>query len=230
MIKKVRLEIVSLLVCCLCCLHGAYAKSYKAIESVQVMAEQDADAKLLGTLKKGTVIDVTPIDDHWGKVTFKGKTGYVTNEYFDDVPNSEMDESTGVGPATTEKRELSEHDKKLLAFVIGFIVLLIVIKRVLHYRSSMSDRRKAADFEEEKKYQPKFWYQCKHCWVTVRRESAPISQGCFNAPDHDWFELAEYGKTRYLCKKCSTLLNVRAEPAIAPCKGGEMHVWKKLQP
>ena len=229
MIRKIYLEIVFLLVCCLCLLQRASAKSYKAIESVQVMAEQDVDAKLLGTLKKGTIIDVTPMNDRWGKVTFKGKTGYVTNQYFDDVPSAEIDESTAVEPDATAKKELSDNDKKLLAFIVGVIVFLIVIKRVLHYRSSMSDRRRAADFEEEKKFQPKFWYQCKHCWVTVRRESAPISEGCFNAPDHDWFELAEFGKTRYLCKKCSTLLNVRTEPAMAHCKGGEMHVWEKLQ-
>ena len=227
MIKNIRLKVVLLLVCISSVL-GVYAKSFVAIEDVKVRAGKDSKSASLGKLKKGTIIDVEPIDDTWGKVTYKGKTGYVTSEYFDEPPPSEnAAQSSAVPPAG--KKELSENDKKLMMFIGGVIVFLIVIKRVLHYRSEITDRRKkAAEYEKETAYQPKFWYQCKHCWVTVRRESAPNSEGCFNAPDHHWFELAEYGKTRYLCKKCSTVLNVRSEPATADCKGGEMHFWEKL--
>jgi uncharacterized protein YgiM (DUF1202 family) len=216
--------ITFLLLAAVCPFH-VNAKMCVAIEKVVVHSAEGDDQKAIGAIKKGTVIDVTPISDHWGTISYHGKTGYVSNEFLDDAPSSE----TPPPAPTAEKKGLSLNEKKQIAFVIGFIIFLFILKRVYNWRTALTDkRRKAADHEEEMKYVPKYWYQCRHCQVAVRRESEPNSMGCFNAPDHNWTEIAEYGKQRYFCTKCQLAINTKGVPIGADCPQGDGHAWELL--
>jgi len=125
---------------------------------------------------------------------------------------------------------LSKSDTNIILFIVGVLIFLYLIKRLLQWRSGLSNRNAVSKkvSGEEAIYRPKYWFQCKHCKVTVRRESIPNSEGCFKGPDHYWTELAEVGNDKYLCRSCSTLIETKNIPVTLDCPDAPEHTWIKL--
>lgn len=118
-----------------------------------------------------------------------------------------------------------------ILFVIGLIVFLIVVRRLYDARNKSSADKaaaKAGSIKKDNIYEPRFWYQCKNCKVTIRKDSMPNSADCFQAPDHIWTELAEVGTIKYLCKNCSTLIETRTVPVNQNCPEAAEHNWERL--
>ncbi|MCD6013260.1 MAG: hypothetical protein K0Q79_3122 [Flavipsychrobacter sp.] len=118
-----------------------------------------------------------------------------------------------------------------ILFVVGLIVFIIVVRKIYE-----SKNRKAYEKEQEEKRNavredfnnPKYWYQCKNCKVTIRKTIPPNAADCFKAVDHLWTQIAEVGNTKYLCRNCNTLVETKAEPVAENCPDAAIHDWERL--
>jgi len=115
-------------------------------------------------------------------------------------------------------------------FIVGIIVFVIVVRKLYDLRNkkgSVSNETKSVQ-NKDNIYEPRFWYQCKNCKVTIRKDSPPKNADCFKAVDHIWTQLAEVGRTKYLCKSCNTLIEARTVPVSENCPDAPMHNWERL--
>ncbi|WP_426350319.1 SH3 domain-containing protein [Alloiococcus sp. CFN-8] len=63
-------------------------KTMKTKASLNVRTGPGTNYGVLGSLKKGETISVKSISNGWAKVSFKGKTGYCSKEYLEEVSSS----------------------------------------------------------------------------------------------------------------------------------------------
>ena len=56
-------------------------KTVYTTADLNVRATPDKAGKKLGVLKKGTAVETTGMKDGWYKITYKGKTGYISGKY-----------------------------------------------------------------------------------------------------------------------------------------------------
>ena len=73
-----------------------------------------------------------------------------------------------------------------------------------------------------------YWYQCKHCSTTIKKESQPNTSNCPKKPFHLWTRLAEVGEINYQCKKCGTTIQAKSTPTTSNCPSAAFHQWTKL--
>lgn len=116
----------------------------------------------------------------------------------------------------------------LVLFVGGFILFLYIIRRLYEVRLRMSNKAAGIGVRKEDVYVPRHWYQCKHCGLTIRKESPPKSTECSKAVSHLWTQLGEVGTKKYLCKNCNTLVDTRTEPVLENCMQADTHNWEQL--
>ncbi len=125
----------------------------------------------------------------------------------------------------------SNVDMGAILFVVGLIVFIIVIRKIYEAKAQKAyDKEVQAnkDAKKEDFNNPKYWYQCKNCKVTIRKTIPPNSADCFRAVDHSWTQIAEVGTQKYLCRNCSTLVETKAMPVMENCPDAELHNWEKL--
>ena len=73
-----------------------------------------------------------------------------------------------------------------------------------------------------------YTYQCKHCSITVKKDTTPTTANCSVKTSHSWTKLAETGDNTYSCKKCGTVIEAKATPTTANCPNATSHSWTKL--
>ena len=73
-----------------------------------------------------------------------------------------------------------------------------------------------------------YTFQCKHCSITVKKDTTPNVSGCSAKPAHAWTKLAEVGDNTYSCKKCGTVITAKAAPTVSNCPSAPAHAWTKL--
>ena len=73
-----------------------------------------------------------------------------------------------------------------------------------------------------------YWYQCRHCGTTIRKDSSPNSNGCPDSSSHAWSNLGTVGDSNYQCKKCGTTVQTRSTPNASGCPEASSHSWSKL--
>jgi hypothetical protein len=119
----------------------------------------------------------------------------------------------------------------MVLLILGFIVFIAVVRRLFAIRlgkHKAADEVKKAPGKKDNIYEPRYWYQCRNCRLTIRKDSPPNTADCFKAVDHRWTQLAEVGQKKYLCKKCNTLIATRAVPVNDNCPEGDEHNWEML--
>lgn len=148
-------------------------------------------------------------------LSFFGRIGYAADEVKD----------------TSEQKDLlSGVNVQLILFLVGMVLFVILVRKLYEIRDGHSRRKKQPAGGEVKNtgYVPKYWFQCKNCRLTIRKETVPKTAECYNAIDHNWTQLGEVGTTKYLCKNCNTLVNTKTEPVVENCPQSEVHKWEKL--
>lgn len=61
------------------------SSSYKTTDNLRIRSGRGTNYKTLTTIPKGTTVTVSDIKDNWGKVTYKGHTGYSSMKYMTKV-------------------------------------------------------------------------------------------------------------------------------------------------
>ena len=202
------------------------AKYYIATKDLKVRATKDSHAKVLGTVKKRSTVDVTEIDDVWWRITYNDQDGYVQGKYLKEAPENlspsgqaTADETQGLpfGLSTTS-----------LAIIIGSVLAIIVTIRQIRNYIARKKARAAYRPPAEKIQRITHWYQCKHCSAAIKKDSEPGIAGCSQALRHLWINLGPIGNLKYICKNCSTIVTVIEEPKTEGCPNAEDHIWKKI--
>ena len=119
----------------------------------------------------------------------------------------------------------------MVLLILGVIVFIVVVRRL--YAIRLGKHKAAAEVKKapgkkDNIYEPRYWYQCRNCRLTIRKDSPPNKADCFQAVDHKWTQLAEVGTKKYLCKKCNTLIATRTVPVNDNCPEGDEHNWELL--
>lgn len=73
-----------------------------------------------------------------------------------------------------------------------------------------------------------YWYQCKNCGTTIKKDSQPNDNNCPKKPFHKWTKLAEVGDVNYQCKNCGTTIQAKSSPSTSNCPNASFHKWTKL--
>jgi hypothetical protein len=117
-----------------------------------------------------------------------------------------------------------------IAVVVGGIVLLVIGRKIVESRkkSQNINVQQNKHLHKDDILNPRFWYQCKKCKVTIKKDSPPNTADCFKAVDHLWTQLGEVGPNKYFCRNCSTLVETKAVPAIENCPDFQLHDWELL--
>jgi rubrerythrin len=76
------------------------------------------------------------------------------------------------------------------------------------------------------------FYQCRHCAITIKKDSTPSTSGC-SAPKqsfHSWTKLGEIGENNYSCKKCGKVVQTKSTPTTSNCPdpNSNFHSWTKI--
>ena len=101
--------------------------------------------------------------------------------------------------------------------VIGLIVFLVIARKMVDKRNKKDGgggKSKPGAVVKENIYEPKYWYQCKNCRVTIRKDTMPNSADCFQAPDHHWTEMLRVD-TDAVFAASSDLISLRAGDALS---------------
>ncbi len=118
-----------------------------------------------------------------------------------------------------------------LVLLVAGLIIFIVIVRLLYTKRLKGGKPNEATKKAGKKdniYEPRYWYQCKNCKLTIRKDSPPNTADCFKGIDHFWTQLGEVGTNKYLCKNCNTLIETKTVPVNENCPDAEEHNWELL--
>ena len=198
--------------------------SYITTRDVKVRAAKGIHAKVLGTIKIRTTVEVTEVDDVWWKIVYKDQDGYVQGKYLKEAPENI--------PAPTPSVTLDPSNIHVTQVGIGIGCVLAVIVTVRQTRNYFVRKKERLAYRppEPKVARITHWYQCKHCSASIKKDTEPNIAGCSQSLRHLWIKLGEIGDLKYICKKCSTIITVNAEPEATECPNanGDTHHWKKI--
>jgi hypothetical protein len=192
--------------------YSLLAEPYIVKSDTKVWAANDMHAKVLGSIKMNSTVEVQEEDKGWYKITYNGGDGYVPEKYLKETI-SQPEEDSG--------------ESNTIYIFGGCALALIVIVAGAWYRYAPKKKGKKRNLV----ITPQLiahWYQCRHCSVYIQKTSEASITGCEKAHAHHWIKLGEVGEHKYICKKCSTIINVVSEPVIDGCKDGGQHHWKKV--
>lgn len=119
---------------------------------------------------------------------------------------------------------------KTVLFALGFILFLVIVRKLYAARNKYQRGNPPKKVvRKDDIYNPRFWYQCRNCRATVRKDSMPGTADCFQATDHLWTQLAEVGTNEYLCRRCGTAINAKFTPVSENCPDAPAHDWELLK-
>lgn len=73
-----------------------------------------------------------------------------------------------------------------------------------------------------------YWFQCKNCTTTIKKDSSPSTSNCSKSSFHSWTKLGELGDINYNCKHCGTTVQTKSSPSTSGCPSSSFHSWTKL--
>ena len=198
------------------------AKIYTATRELKIRSAKNTSSAVIGTIDSNATVEVSQTDDIWWTVQFDEKEGYVLGKYLKEVAESATiatDDTPSDLPSITGRQK-----------IIGagiLVVLLIVItqvKKFLYQRKARNSKNQLIQKDPTELY----WHQCLNCHSLVKKNVAPNTNGCFMATQHEWMNLGETGKLKFICTNCSTTLMVKSDPATGGCPKAEAHQWKQF--
>lgn len=84
---------------------GSGSSSYKTTDNLRIRKGRGTNYATLTTIPKGTTVTVSDIKDNWGKVTYKGKTGYSSMKYMTKVSSKMVEMPRADEVTNTETAE-----------------------------------------------------------------------------------------------------------------------------
>jgi len=198
------------------------AKLFVSTEDIKVRKSKGARVGSLGVIKKGTIIDVTELDEQWGVVEFGEKQGYIKTKNL----------RAAAAPPTSSAPPPLEPDNSpgpvsILVFVAITLIVVFLIKKLATANkfSTLKHLRSKKPGQGEGSDSTMYWYQCKYCAAVVKKTDAPSDSGCLRSKHHLWVWLGEVGPDKYFCKNCQTTVQTKGTPNPAGCPKGEFHMW-----
>lgn len=214
-----------LLFVCLLMVTTIDAKRYITTEDTKVREGKGSKYGILGTIKKGVIVNTDDTVGKWRKLIDQDEVGYVSEKFLAEPPADEAPVMHG---------ELSLNDKvadfvnrHTIPILVGVVVLLIILRRTAQTIALKKQANSAAHYEEKHKSLIKYWYQCKHCAASIKKDSEPSSNGCSRSLHHSWTQLAEVGQHKYHCKNCGVTIHAKTDPTDHGCPQSALHRWEK---
>ena len=209
---------------------AGYAKTFTVREDIRIRKGAGTNYEEIGKIEKGTSVDITDVEDNWGKVDYHGIKGYVSTKFLDEAE---------AAPAKGETNWLM-----ILGLVaIGAAGMFFFLRRAIVAKSLAANAKLLAAKKDEllnHVHVPSdglCWYGCGYCGETAKSVATPDDSGCkgekskgIKSTHHLWYKLAALGETHYQCDTCGMLINAHHKPAAQGCYRdvGKMHKWEKM--
>ncbi len=201
------------LLCCLLTI-TLWGNRYIATGEIKVMAEKDANSKVLGRIQNHGEIEVTGISNNWWKINYNGKDAYILGKH--------LKQAGRAGDL------IDLNDPDTIFIIIGSVLVIFVILGGTQRQLAARYPKPGSSQLSKVKSQFSYWYQCLNCNAYIKNSAEPRTAGCTQAQAHSWINLGEAGDVKYLCKKCSTFVAMKSEPGEEGCLRGGTHEWRKF--